>query len=95
MERDEIESRSNAAPVEVDENEARLVGDLVRDIMREIGRENLVRPLPSKGSSPMRFGGGCGGDHAVCCSAIGSASTAARCSGVGILTLSHQPCTVV
>lgn len=64
MERRDKQERLGDFPLaDGDENEARLVGDLVREIMREIGGENLLRPLPAKEAATMRFGGDCGEAH--------------------------------
>lgn len=65
MRKDNLEGQTNTDLPIVDcaDDDARLVGDLVREIMREIGGENLLRPLPAKEAATMRFGGDCGEAH--------------------------------
>lgn len=51
MKGNEFESRSNTATVDVDENEARLVGDLVREIMdRQFPCDPAAGPPPVGGN---------------------------------------------
>lgn len=107
MKGNELEQPSNSAAVDVDENEARSVGAIVADIMDGLANSPCQPVIPANvgaclgeeqtGPCANRQGFGCGGGaiHCAQASCTGKASTAARCSVVGIFSLSHQPCTVV
>jgi hypothetical protein len=89
---DEGQTNPDLPDVKSADDDVRSIGSIIAEIMREIGRENLVRPLPSKEASAVSVASG--GDHAAC--ACGKCGSIARnVLAVGFQSSRSQPSKVL